>query len=240
MRCALFVSAGVLFAALLSPHVSQAAGNVLLPRDDSGSSSALPNLGLSVTPKTTAPVAATPEPAKKQEAPETKPQATEKTAPSSASSNPTRVIIETESSYQPGSTLPNSLTISMSDKSSFSKTDAAKITDKLGLSGDQIPSSCFLSARGAIKTDKSLYSTGIKSSPQVSVRYDGTITGYMLTAQALCLMAGPLPQKGGIIVKLGDRYVVPLQQINCPLPSGKVSDLIVVYDGSDKSLCAYQ
>ncbi|MFA4994643.1 MAG: hypothetical protein WC521_05000 [Bdellovibrionales bacterium] len=242
MRRILLAATGVLFAALLIPQASHAVGNVLLP---GGSSSSLPNLGLSVTPKTPAPAPApapTAEPKKKPEipAPVTPPKVVEKPPVPAQPAGPTRIITQDEASFQGGENLPYSLTIAVSEKSAVSTSDVAKISDRLGLTHEQVSSSCFLSLRGMLKTDKSLYSIGGRLSPQATVRYDGTIQRYMMTAQAMCL-ANQIPPKGGIIVKMKDRFIVSLQQVNCKPPeSGRPASLIVVYKGSDAAECSYQ
>lgn len=243
------IAIAALFAALLLPQSLHAAGNVLLPKDTStGNASSVPNLGIGVLPKAPMPVT---EPVKKPEvppapapvaAPAAPPKALPpvKANPPPASSSPTRIITETEPAAQTGEGLPNSLTIFVSDKSSLGANDVTKISDTLGLSREQISASCILASRGMVKTDKSIYSVPMRLSSQTAVKYDGAITGYMMTAQALCRAGGPIPQRGGIIVKMGDRYIVSLQPINCNPPNGRVSSLTIAYDGSPTTQCVYQ
>ncbi len=241
------IAIAALFAALVLPLPLHAAGNVLVPRDDSGKSATVPNLGISVLPTTPAPVAA---PVKKPEvppapaptpAPPLKALPPVKTNPLPVvSAGPTRIITDTDTAAQTGENLPNSLAIFMSDKSSLGANDVTRISDTLGLSREQIPASCILASRGMVKTSKGIYSVPLKLSSQTAVKYDGAITEYMMTAQALCLAGGPIPQRGGIIVKKGDRFIVSLQQINCNPPDGRASSLTIVYDGSPAAQCFYQ
>ncbi len=239
MRYVLFAAANVLFAVALAPQVSLAAANVLLPKDSGNDQASFPNLGLSPS---------VPAPAVDQTKDSVSPSPDIKDAPDGAktgapapSSDSPRIIQQTDPSITPSnSTLPNSLTISFGNKSSFGADDFALIGKKLGLSHKQISSSCALSLHGLLKTDKGSYVIGGGMSPQTVVAYDGTIKSAIMSAQALCLASGNLPPGDGVMIKMNDRFVVPLQSIGCSVPDFKASSLVITYDGSGKSQCVYK
>lgn len=142
---------------------------------------------------------------------------------------------------QAGKDLPYSLAVIIGEKSIFGDQDLKTISNKLGLKRDQVSSACTLSPRGIVQTDKGAYILAGDGSPHSSTRYDGTIKNYIMSAQASCAASiGSLPPGSGFITQIGDQYIVPLQQIHCPVPNRQVTSLTVTYDGSNKSQCAYE
>ena len=137
-----------------------------------------------------------------------------------------------------GKNAPYGLTIQFSPKSYFGANDVQEITKKFGLKSNQISSACFLSVRGMMQTDKKSYIVGGTDSPQIMVRYDGMIKSYTMIGEAHCSVAN-LPSGAGIISQVGSRYVLPLQQISCPVPNRQATTLTITYDGSATSKCVY-
>ena len=137
-----------------------------------------------------------------------------------------------------GANLPFGITLSISGKSIFGAKDVQAITEKLGLTREQIPSSCILTVRGIMRTDKSAYILDGGAAPQATVRYDGVIESYLMAAAALCT-AGKLPPGSGFITETNGRYIVNLQPITCPAPKRQAQQLSIDYDGSDKAGCNY-
>jgi|GEM_PF-3337456 hypothetical protein len=159
---------------------------------------------------------------------------------------PTRVLQQPDMSAalakaQASQNLPYSLAISFSGKSYFGAKDVATITNKLGLSHDQVANSCYLSLRGFAQTDKGggvMFGGGL--SPQVTVRYSGAIKSYMMMAIALCTAGPNLPKGSGFLTEIVDRFAISLQPIKCDPPTRQATSLTITYDGSDKSQCVYQ
>jgi len=267
MRYSSLVSFGLFCLASLMPQASEAAGNVLLPStsNSSGTSSSLPNLGISTpAPATPNPSDTPPLPAAvTAPLPDVSPMqspatiavtpaisgsvphpSAEEIARVPAGTVPTMIIHqpdESETFRQLDNELPNSLTLSISGKSYFGARDVEEISNKLGLSRDQVMHSCILTVRGLLQTSKTARPLLGGASPQVTVRYDGSITGYLMTAHAMCL-ADPskLPTNSGMLVETNGRFTVGLQQIDCPPPNRQVSTLNITYDGSGTSQCAYE
>ncbi len=156
---------------------------------------------------------------------------------------PTRVLHQPDMSAtmaQAGRNLPYSLTIGFSDKSFFGAKDVETINKKLGLSRDQVSSSCYLSVGGLLQTDKGSQMIAPGLSPQATVRYDGRIKNYLITSQALCLAGNNLPSGSGFLTEIGNRFVIPLQPITCSAPNSQVTGLTITYNGSGTSQCTYQ
>jgi hypothetical protein len=243
MRRKLLSASLFLFAATLAPQALHATGNVLLPKNDSGNPSSFLNLGLGLQPPSSAPAADTktpltpsvPEPPAAAPVPVPAPMPTPPASPDSP-----HIFHETYDPGQPDPSLPKGITIVFSDKSSFSANDVAEISKKLGLSRNQIASSCNLSLRGFIQTEKNRYMASGWLSPQIPVRYDGTINKFQAKAVALCPVNGPLPPGNWSLTEIDDRFVVPLQAISCGGPKGRVNALVITYDGSNAAPCAYQ
>jgi hypothetical protein len=125
--------------------------------------------------------------------------------------------------------LPYSLTLSISGKSIFGAKDVLAITQKLGLTREQIPSSCVLTVRGLLHTDKGAYMIDGAPSSQVPVRYSGTIQDYVMNAAALCT-ASQLPPDSGYLNETNGRFIVSLQPITCPPPQRQATQLAIDYD----------
>lgn len=139
-----------------------------------------------------------------------------------------------------GKGLPYSLDISISGKSIFGAKDVKEIGAKLGLSAAKVESACFLTISGMVQTDKGSYLFSGTASPQVIVRYDGTIKSYAIQAQGMCnAKTGDLPPGSGILAEVGDRFRIPLQVITCPAPQRQVTSLSITYDGTKTSQCDY-
>jgi len=136
--------------------------------------------------------------------------------------------------------LPYGLTIRMSGQSIFGANDVQQITQKLGLGHDQVASSCILTVRGLLQTDKGTYIIDGGASPQVALRYDGVIKNYLMSGNALCAADPNLPQGSGFLTEIGGRYSLPLQMINCPAPNRQASQLMITYDGGKSAQCVYQ
>jgi len=140
---------------------------------------------------------------------------------------------------QAGQNLPYGLAISLTGQSIFGANDIKAISTKLGLGASQIAGACVLTVRGIMRTSKNPVLIDGGNAPQIQVRYDGTIQGYMISALALCSVA-TLPPGSGMITETGGRYQVPLQAITCAPPTRQVSQLLITYTGDNKSSCAYQ
>jgi len=168
---------------------------------------------------------------------------TEAAAKLGSGSIPTHIVHEPDmgATLPPDNNRPYVLAISFSNQSIFGANDVRTIHDKLGLSPSQIASSCVLTARGMIRTDKSSYlvynSTGAMP---IQLNYDGMIQNYLLGALALCVAdANHLPTGSGYIIETNGRFVIPLQSINCLPPNRQVSSVIITYNGSSTGHCTY-
>jgi hypothetical protein len=135
--------------------------------------------------------------------------------------------------------LPYRMTFAIDSKSMFASSDIQEITGKLGLSRDQIPTSCILTVLGVMQTDKGSYIISGPATPHVTTNYDGQIQSYMMTATALCT-AGHLPPNSGFLSQINGRYRIPLQQIECPVPTQQATELVITYNGTSEARCAYQ
>ncbi len=252
-------------AALFTANAAQATGNVLLPSSGNDTSSA-PNLGIAPPPAPSTPQTVTSPPAAATtQAPAYTPTPAIMAAPQTSESavnlneilspiddqsaknlpagaSPTRILHQTDNASalsQATANLPYALNISINGRSVFGSDDVAQISDKLGLSRDQIGAACYLSVSGLIQTDRGGGIVDGGLSPQITVRYDGIIQGSMLAAEALCT-ANKLPPGSGFINQLGNRYVITLQPISCAAPTRQVTQMVITYDGTEKSSCAYQ
>ncbi|MDR3424356.1 MAG: hypothetical protein P4M13_04665 [Alphaproteobacteria bacterium] len=231
MRCPLYAAVGFFLAAALTPLPSQATGNVLLPSSpSSGDGASFPNLGLGVV-----------EPSPKQGNPAAEPQpSAEAPAPTAAStasqSAPRETAVEQPSApisltrvqplVQTDNRLPYKQTIVIGDKSMFGSQDVQKIGDKLGLTRDQIASSCYLGVEGLLQTDKGEYLITNAAPAPATINYDGVIKDYLISGSALC--AGSNGQA-----------IISLEPANCPPPKSLATKLTITYDGSGTSQCVY-
>lgn len=139
--------------------------------------------------------------------------------------------------------LPHPLTITLDKKSFYSSRDLEDILSRLELHPKQVFMSCYLSLTGLIETTKGKYLFGGGVSPSSDLRYDGKITGYRMLAQAICpaIDRKLLPAKSGGIVKINDRFALPLQVISCPPPPGGLaSKLDVLYLNGKAVQCRYK
>ncbi|MDE1900809.1 MAG: hypothetical protein KGI37_04080 [Alphaproteobacteria bacterium] len=155
---------------------------------------------------------------------------------------PTTIIHEADVSAMlaaQSASLPDSLTISIGGQSFFGAKDVETIHDKLGLSQNQVATSCILTVRGIVQTSKGAAIINGGNAAQVAVRYDGTIKGYFMSATALCT-AGHLPDDAGFLTEIGGRYDITLQAISCPAPTRQTQQLVITYDGTATSRCDYQ
>ncbi|MDD3371387.1 MAG: hypothetical protein PHE27_06125 [Alphaproteobacteria bacterium] len=141
---------------------------------------------------------------------------------------------------KPDLSLPKQIKILFSSKSTLNKKDAAKLQRKLGITAKEIASSCYLAPTGVLTTTKKPYVIESNMAAEAIVPYDGNITGYSLRALALCILNKPLPTNAGVVVKLNDRYSVPLSTIKCEAPTtSKPKELSITYDGTRSSNCEH-
>lgn len=249
MRYPLSATIGLIFAVALTSQAAHASGNVLLPSATSSSSgtSALPNLGLSAPVSTQSGGA---ESASPQQPESVQPAPTQAQPPSATSPSANRTDLpstmmqqngQRQSSDQAAYSLPYRQTIVISDKSMFGTNDVQQIMLKLGLSRDQIVSSCFLGVEGLLQTDKGEYLITTEAAPApATVSYDGIIKNYLMSAAALCT-ADPrrIPAASGQMNMSNGRFIVTLDPTTCPPPNRQTTRLTVTYQGNGKSQCSY-
>jgi len=244
-------------------QTAYAAGNVLLPDDDT--SHAMPGLGLGPTAK--------PSPEKPAATPPS-----ESTAPKNTNSenilpavNPARVstpLPQTPARPPPPPTntatqfrlptrviemplpesiinssdsdWPNNLTLKIADKYVWGTFDTSTINSNLGIAPAQIPARCHLSASGIATGDEGYFAfdTGIAHS-ETPIRYAGAIKNITLQPRAVCDRIA-LPPNSGYVFQIGDKYTVSLGQVSCPPPPEKAKDLIFSYAGDGKGQCSYR
>lgn len=142
---------------------------------------------------------------------------------------------------QAGQKLPYSLAIGFGGGSLFGAKDVQTITAKLGLTANEIPSQCFLTARGIMQTSTGGYMIMGSNPPPLRVAYDGIIKSYLLGALAFCNAdIKRIPQGSGFLNQNKGRFMIPLQSIKCPAPTRQVTSLIITYNGTASTSCSYQ
>ncbi len=155
---------------------------------------------------------------------------------------PTQIITQPDLSgldmYAGGSAPPYTLSIDVGDKSVFGPNDIQGISQKLGIPANKISQQCGLTITGIMQSDKggAIVQGGV--SPHATVRYDGNLQGMLLSAQAVCLV-DKLPLYAGYVSKIGNRFVAPLQGVNCVPPQGHPHSMVVQYQGDGASQCFY-
>ncbi len=259
MSRVLFATAAFFF----SLSSAYAAGNVLLPDQNSGGNNApLPNLGLSPYVKpapgsktketglpnlglTPAPLPAPSADSSKPKEQKLKTDAAKKTeTPKKSTPQKPADIVRRDKlpGTEPDKTLPRALDVSLGENSSLSLKDLRILREKLGLENEDISSSCSLVVRGSLITDKGTYTIGDGFSAQTTVYYDGLIRNYSMAMMASCLAdERNLPPSNTSILKLKNRFLVPLNPVLCPAPASKKIPvaLVITYNGGRTPQCDY-
>jgi len=256
MRVSRLSAITFLLAALVAPQTLNAGGNhVLVPNGYRGGTMSAPNLGISPsTPdqnKSSAPL-----PKKKKDASTNQEASSDSTGTRNAlTATPKKPnkqnfgraniihLSDTSKFIDPTALkLPKKLTISFSEKSTADKRDLFFIKKKLGLLAEEVADACYLGPFGYLMTTEDRYRLGRGLNNEPAVYYAGDIRGLSLRTQAYCRVKGKIPRTILPLVEIEDRFVLPLQAVNCKPPAnGEVSELIITYRGSkQKAECVYQ
>jgi hypothetical protein len=135
---------------------------------------------------------------------------------------------------------PYAVNVAFADKSAWGADDVAKVTSMLGIAKDKVQSLCHLSLGGILTTDKRPYVFEMGMQPQTTVKYNGALTGANLNAKALCALV-PLPPNKGMVIQMGEKYVVNLGIATCAPPAGMAAKrLLVLYKGGGTGECQFQ
>ena len=160
-------------------------------------------------------------------------------------SSPTTITYSGESHIDtfnmPSPGTPNSFVVTLSDQSTFGSNNAENISRKLGIPSNQVPSFCTMDPLGTVHASEGSYafgSTGTQT--KVKARYKGTFQGLDLAVEARCTAQEPLPPYAGSLFKAGDRFVIPLNHVTCPLPNHPFTNVTIFYDGTLASHCAFE
>jgi hypothetical protein len=135
---------------------------------------------------------------------------------------------------------PYAVNVAFADKSAWGTDDVVKVTTTLGIAKDKVQSLCHLSLGGLVTTDKRPYVFEMGMQPQTTVKYNGAITGANIHVSALCALVS-LPPNKGMIVQMGEKYVVSLGVATCAQPAGMAAKrLLVLYKGGGTGECQFQ
>lgn len=151
---------------------------------------------------------------------------------------PTTIVEETDMSelYQDK---PYSLNLSISPKSTYGDRSIELISEKLGLTREQIPSACIMTVRGDVITSSGMTPVTAKTaSPQTIVRYDGDVTSLQLAPTVYC-MARKLPSGAGYVVKAGNYFKVPLDVVFCTPPNKRPTQATVLFSDVQDTRCIF-
>jgi hypothetical protein len=132
--------------------------------------------------------------------------------------------------------LPHSMNVIIANKSVLSSAEISTIHQQLGIPTEKVTSSCRLSLGGFLKTDRGVYLLDTGSELNSVVRYDGQVTGAMLSSKALCDQL-PMTPNQGFIMEIGNKYSVPLQGLDCPASAKYPQSLTVFYPGDGTMQC---
>jgi hypothetical protein len=193
---------------------AQATGNVLVPSNND-SAKPLPELGFTPipapAPQPPAPVIQpTPQPtAPKSIPPQTPTQSNIIQVPEQL---PTTEIL-------PGAVLPLSIDVD----GRWVPIETRVITNSLGIPPNQIPANCQPMIMGIAMADKVPATFVVDGSLHAEAKYDGKIMGLTLSKGALCNANGAHPSQQGVIVQMGNKYMIPLGNGLCRLPENITS-----------------
>jgi len=136
--------------------------------------------------------------------------------------------------------LAGSLTLTVADKYLWGPFDVMTVNRSLGIPSDQIPAHCHLSVNGNADSDAGTYpfDTGL-THMQAPIGYAGIVKEINVRPMAVCDLV-PLPPNAGYVLQTGDKYTVPLGQVTCPPPPRGAQRLVFQYAGNSKGQCAYQ
>jgi hypothetical protein len=243
---------------LLTANVALAAGNVLLPPDNSGL-----NLGLAPqqtdTPAPAADTVKTPDVSTSSSKGGTLPNLSstsgtdlpyspplQQQAPmtTGATNGIATTVIQMPQMQNP-SNFPGmpkaayNLGIDMAEKSVWGANDISNVASHFGIPANQVPKLCVLDLSGYMTSSKSAYTFSTGMSGHDSLGYDGVIQNVTVTPQALCSISH-LPPNSGYVMQLGDKYVAPLGMITCGAPTGQPSRVAILYSGNGNGQCIYR
>lgn len=134
---------------------------------------------------------------------------------------------------------PNSLSLSISPKSTYGDRSIELINEKLGLTREQIPSACIMTVRGDVITSNGMTPVMARTaSPQTVVRYDGDVTSLQLVPTVYCA-ARKLPSGAGYVVRSGNYFKVPLDVVFCSPPSKRPTQATVQFNDTQDARCIF-
>ncbi len=150
-----------------------------------------------------------------------------------------------------GKTMPYSVNVAVFQEYRWGRMDVMAIKNLLGYAKEQIPANCQLRITFSVATDEAVsggrggsYTAKVFSGQRAAIDYSGRLKSIDLMPMAICNKpAGELPQRGGLIWKIGNKYGVQLVSFpKCPLPQSSVSprSLEVQYLGDEAAKCQYK
>jgi len=129
------------------------------------------------------------------------------------------------------------LSIDIDESSKLGNGDLAGVKRTLGFSPNDAQKHCHISVSGMVVTDKA--SIPYQMSPHLMhtiIRVDGKPSSIVILSAAVCDML-PLPDNHGMVMQLGDKYLVPLQSVSCGPPPEQAQRFDIKYSGDGNAKC---
>lgn len=173
------------------------------------------------------------------------PTPTLKTAPGTGSNKMPTMVIELpetpDFSQIQGMNMPMSALVELSQQSTWSTTDLATLTQKLGITGSRATSACRISLNGMLITDKTPGLIDSRGTTSTVVHFDGQVRSIIIGTRALCDTGTAPPEGAGVLQKMGNLFVVPLNSALCRAPAnGQVKRITITHGYGTVDECAVQ
>lgn len=147
---------------------------------------------------------------------------------------------ETSSTYL-NMQLNNNINIAVSPEYLWGPNDVEIIGKIFGYAPNQVAANCQLRIRNQMKTDKGFYTSKVFAGQQKRLDYDGEFREISTMPTAVCnVPKGPLPQNGGVITRIGDKYSIIIgKPVTCSRGQKNVVSLEIKYNGDSDASCRF-
>jgi len=123
----------------------------------------------------------------------------------------------------------------------WGENDIKRITRTLGYKRNDIPKYCQLKHVVTVNTDDTFYKDDLWGGSTTSIKYGGDITYFDFKSVAVCYPPKSLPSKGGIIVRLGDKYTIQLTGgSKCKPTKTYLNKVMTKYIGNGEVKCLFK
>ncbi len=119
---------------------------------------------------------------------------------------------------------------------------AKRVSDQLGIPVNQVPVACHISAGGTFITDQGIVKFDTAGSNHAVAQYGGQImANASFMPVALCHAPNSLPPNRGIVMQVGDNYMVLLRGGGCTAPTGASASRILISSATNSPWqCVFQ